>query len=314
MAKELPIKKGGATPPRQPMLVVVCGETGVGKTYRNVLEIRKYVKDGNSNGKKGRKVLIFDVNDDDYPMVKTVDPRYIGNLTSVQVRRIRPITPDGQNMTIADKREMVALMVNNFRNGLLVLDDIDKYMTGAKGQTVVGLLTTNRHNGLDIMISHQSIAKVTTTEWQNCTWLRLHKQVDDVARYKNRIPNYFLVRIATFIVDEQYDLASEAVSTGLLTEDEFKRQKSFFVYVNMRKLKIRGCSKKAFIRACWKFIHQEKGREIKAMLNECNKDGSAVFASRYEAVLAMLSSYLRHFEVTAESPMANLRESVKKAA
>lgn len=306
------LKGAASQPKRQPMLIVVCGETGVGKTYRNLLELRKYLKD--SGTKKGRKVLIFDVNDDDYPMVKTVDPRFIGRLTKVQARRIRPLTPRGSNMTIAEKRELVELMVNKFRNGLLVLDDIDKYMTGAKGQTVVGLLTTNRHNGLDIMISHQSIAKVTTTEWQNCTWLRLHKQVDDVSRYKNRIPNYFLVRIATFIVDEQYELAADAYSSGQLAEIQFKRQKSYFVYVNMRKLKIRGCSKAAFIRACWKFIHQEKGREIKAMLNERNKDGSPVYASQYEAVLEMLNSLMRHFEATTASPMSQGSQSIKRAA
>jgi len=199
---------------RQPMLVLVCGETGVGKTYRNLIEIKNYMKDSPTTGKKGRKVLAYDVNDDDYPQFPTVSPCHIKTLTKIQARRIRPITKSGQNMTVEEKHEVVQRMVNQFKNGLLVLEDLDKYMVGAKGQTVVGLLTTNRHNGLDIMISHQSIAKITTTEWQNCTWLRLHHQVDDVSRYENRIPNYFLVRIATFIVDEQYNLANNAFAEG----------------------------------------------------------------------------------------------------
>ena len=51
---------------RQPMIMLVCGETGVGKTYRNKLEIKHYMMDHLAVGKKGRKVLAFDTNDDDY--------------------------------------------------------------------------------------------------------------------------------------------------------------------------------------------------------------------------------------------------------
>ncbi|HSH68207.1 MAG TPA: hypothetical protein VLB84_20930, partial [Bacteroidia bacterium] len=144
------------------------------------------------------------MNDDDYEEYATVDPKYISSLKRPAARRIRPITPYGETMSIEEKRDMVQWIVKQFTNGLLGLEDLDKYMTGAKGQSIVGLLTTNRHSGLDIMISHQSIAKITTTEFQNCTWIRLHKQVDDVSRYRNRIPNYFIVRIASLIVEEQY--------------------------------------------------------------------------------------------------------------
>ena len=42
---------------RQPMIMLVCGETGVGKTYRNKQEIKHYMMDHLAIGKKGRKVL-----------------------------------------------------------------------------------------------------------------------------------------------------------------------------------------------------------------------------------------------------------------
>jgi len=282
---------------RQPMLVLVCGETGVGKTYRNIIELRRYMKEDETTGRKGRKVLAFDVNDDDYPMFPTVSPFHIKALTKVQARRIRPIAKNGQNMSIEEKREVVQRMVNQFKNGLLVLEDLDKYMVGAKGQTVVGLLTTNRHNGLDIMISHQSIAKVTTTEWQNCTWLRLHHQVDDVSRYESRIPNYFLVRIATFIVDEQYNLANQAFADGKIDKEEYKKRRSFFVYVDMRRLKIRGCSWGAFIRACKKYIDTEDQRKIRMMLQERDHQDRPLFKNRSEATVKLIAEYLRHHEV-----------------
>ena len=272
---------------RQPMLILVCGETGVGKTFRNIKEIQNYLKGNPATHRKGRKVLIFDVNDDDYECYITVNPDAIRDLKNIQARRIRPLNRYGQTMSLDEKRDMVERMVKQFTQGLLVLEDLDKYMTGAKGQTIVGLLTTNRHHGLDIMISHQSIAKITTTEFQNCTWLRLHKQVDDISRYRSRIPNYFLVRIATLIVEEQYLIGNIR----------------FFVYINMRKLLLRGCSREAYIRACKKYLDTEENGMIKRMMLERNFNGHLIYKNRNEVVIQLISELLRYHEVNYHSPI-----------
>lgn len=282
---------------RQPMLMLVCGETGVGKTFRNILEIENYLRNNPLLNRLGRKVLIFDVNDDDYECYTTVDPDFIHNLKLIRARRIRPLTRFGQTMSIEEKRDMVERMVKQFTDGLLVLEDLDKYMTGAKGQTIVGLLTTNRHHGLDIMISHQSIAKITTTEFQNCTWLRLHKQVDDITRYRNRIPNYFLVRIATLIVEEQYLIGNIR----------------YFVYVNMRKLKLRGCSVQAFIRACKKYLDTEENAMIRRMMLERNFQGNLIYKNRNEVVVKLIGELLRYHELSYQSPI-NTEKPIQAAA
>ena len=272
---------------RQPFVMLVCGETGVGKTYQNKKEIENYLQPDATTKRTGRKCLIFDVNDDDYECYTTVDPEYICDLKNIAARRIRPITRFGETMSIEEKRDMVERMVKQFTNGLLVLEDLDKYMTGAKGQTIVGLLTTNRHSGLDIMISHQSIAKITTTEFQNCTWIRLHKQVDDVSRYRNRIPNYFLVRIASLIVEEQYLLGNIR----------------FFVYINMRKLQIKGCSENAYIRACKKYIDTEENSMIKRMTMERDYKGNLIYRNRNEIVIKLIYELLRYHEDNQNSPL-----------
>lgn len=283
---------------RQPMLMLVCGETGVGKTFRNILEIENYLRDNPLLNRKGRKVLIFDVNDDDYECYTTVNPDFIRDLKLIRARRIRPLTRFGQTMSIEEKRDMVERMVKQFTDGLLVLEDLDKYMTGAKGQTIVGLLTTNRHHGMDIMISHQSIAKITTTEFQNCTWLRLHKQVDDITRYRNRIPNYFLVRIATLIVEEQYLIGNIR----------------YFVYVNMRKLKLRGCSAEAFIRACKKYLDTEENAMIRRMMLERNFQGKLLYKNRNEVVIKLIGELLRYHELSYQSPINTEKIITAKAA
>ena len=122
---------------RQPMLTIVCGETGVGKTYRNRNEARLYLKDNSTTGKAGRKVLAFDTNDDDYTAYKTVSPDQLHKLMAKRPRRIRPFNKDGSPMGKEEKKEVVKKILKYFRNGLILLDDIDDYMTGEKGQDMI---------------------------------------------------------------------------------------------------------------------------------------------------------------------------------
>ena len=281
---------------RQPMILLVCGETGVGKTYRNKQEIKRYMMDHLAVGKKGRKVLAFDTNDDDYPQFRTVSPNHLKALTKVSSRRIRPFNSDGSPMDNDEKKEVITKIMKHFKNGLVVLDDIDHYMTGAKGQSMIGALCTVRHKGIDIVLTDQSVAKITTSEWQNCTWLRLHHQVDDVTRYRERIPKYQMVRIGQLIVDEQYELCSNAFAMGNITELDYKIQKSFFVYINMREQRIRGCSRAAFIRACKKFIDQEESRKVKMLLNEQDFDGNNIYKTKNDAIVKLISDKLRYHE------------------
>ncbi|EDP96522.1 zonular occludens toxin domain-containing protein [Kordia algicida OT-1] len=281
---------------RQPMIMLVCGETGVGKTYRNKQEIKRYMMDNLIAGKKGRKVLAFDTNDDDYPNFVTVSPNHLHKLTKVSPRRIRPFNPDSSPMDNNDKKEVITKIMKSFKNGLVVLDDIDHYMSGAKGQAMIGALCTVRHKGIDILLTHQSVAKITTSEWQNCTWLRLHHQVDDVTRYRDRIPKYEMVRIAQLIVDEQYELSSSAFARGVITEQQYKVQKSFFVYVNMREQRIKGCSRSAFIRACKKFIDQEESKKIRMMLGEEDFKNNKIYKTKNEAIIKLITDKLRYHD------------------
>ena len=283
---------------RQPMIMLVCGMMGVGKTYRNKLEIRRYLREIPETGKKARKVLAFDTNDDDYPEFRTISPNHLRVFKNTSPRRIRPFNADGSPMGDDEKKGVVSKIMKTYRDGLIVLDDIDHYMAGAKNQNMIGALVTVRHKGVDIILGHQSIAKISTTEWQTCTWLRLHHQVDDVTRYRERIPKYRLVRIAQLIVDEQYDLASDKYEQGEISKDEYKKQKSFFVYVNMPEQKLKGCSRSAFIRACKKYIDREEGGLIKMMLLERDFKDRPIYKNRNEAVIKLISDYLRFHDNT----------------
>lgn len=290
--------------PRQPMLTLVCGETGVGKTWRNRSEVRNYLKNNPATGKLGRKVLAFDTNDDDYTGYTTASPDHLYRLKARRPRRIRPFNKDGSPMSREDKKEVVRKILAQFTDGLILLDDIDDYMVGEKGQDMISALCTLRHKGVDIIFTHQSIGKITRTAFQNCTWLRLHHQVDDVTYIKERIPKYPIVRIAQLIVDRQYEEAYTQFSRKQITAEEFKHKASFFVYVNLRKQRIRGCSRAAYILACKKFIDQEGGRTLKMMCQERDFNDRPVYPTRNDALVKLVEDYLRYHETDKASPFA----------
>lgn len=282
--------------PRVPMITISCGETGVGKTYRNKLEIAQYLTDQSRTGWKGRKVLAFDTNDDDYPEFETVHPDHLHRLSKPIPRRIRPFHPNGTPMDEEAKKEVVEKILRTYRDGLLVLDDINDYMTGARGQALIGALCTLRHRGLDLLFSFQSIAKIPPTLWENSTWLRLHHQVDDVTRYRKRIPKYPLVRIAQLILDDQYERVGRAVANGQLDAKDAKKLSSFFLLLQTRKGIIKGCSKEAFLRAAKRYIDQEESRKVSMMLKEIDFRGKKVFGNRNEVVVKLLEQKMRHWE------------------
>lgn len=301
-------KKPNSTRPatviqRDPMVVLIIGEMGVGKTYRTNLEVRYYLTDNPTIGKKGRKVLAFDVNMKDYSTFETVNPEYIRALRKIAPRRILPINKEGKPMTSAEKKGIVDSIFDHYQKGMVILDDTDSYMRGAKGQSITKALTTVRHNDIDILFSHQSLSKVTTTQWEACTWIRLHHQVDPITRYRDRVPNYHIVRIAQLIVNEQYDLCARAYGQGMISEAEYKIRRSYFVYIDMRKRKVTGCSRAAFIRAAKRYIDQEEGKTIRLMLNEQNFSGESIYTykNRNEVVIKLVSEYLRYHDQTGES-------------
>ncbi len=296
-------KRAGKIMDRDPMVMLIIGEMGVGKTFRTNLEVRHYLVDNPQTGKKGRKVLAFDVNLKDYPTFRTVNPKFIKALKAIAPRRILPFNSDKKPMTNMEKKDIVDMIFDDYEKGMVILDDTDSYMKGAKGQSITKALTTVRHKDIDILFSHQSMSKVTTTEWEACTWIRMHHQVDSVTRYRDRIPNYPIVRIAQLIVNEQYDLSARAYTVGEIPEEEYKMRKSFFVYVDMRKRKVTGCSRAAYIRSAKRYIDQEESKTIRLLLNERHFNGKPVYKDRNAVIVKMIADYLRYHDDSGSKPI-----------
>ena len=223
--------------------------------------IQDYLTPDAKIGKKPRKVLIFDANgeysNDEIQknfrfrtkVLALKDIEDWSKQSRVEVRRVLPVDANGNELGTEKYPEILAVILHYYRGGMLILEDINKYLTETRDAKIIGALTTNRHRDLDIYIHLQSLAPLTTRMWQNANVVRFHYQMDDIDRYKARIPNYELFKIAQLMVNEKY----------------YSGQERFFCYVMNQLNKIKGAfSKKDFIVACRQYleIHPAKVKSI----------------------------------------------------
>ena len=269
---------------REPSLFIATGMKGVGKTYRTKQEIRSYIMDDPRTGRRGRPVLVFDVNGEytDYQTVyydvrETNEKKRVQYIEQLKDKRgayrILAFKPNKRPMNHSEKLQACFDICNFFRNGMIVLEDINKYMNDTKNDDFIGLLVGLRHVGIDLMIHLQSLSPITTRFWQNVNFIRFHKQSDDVLRYKNRIPMP-LMKIAQIVVNNEYRKGNER----------------FMCYVNVPKERLIGVSKKQFIYACEQFVNSHKS-ELKPFLDRQDSSGGKVYSSRPEAIKAWISQY-----------------------
>src|SRR3972149_721804 len=235
---------------RDAIIIIAVGKIKVGKTFTTLQQIVKYVNGNPQTGKVGRKVLIYDANME-YTQYKAIALKDLKRFTmqkAIEVRRVLPRLPDGRIATIDEMMTIMAEILESFAGGLLVLEDINRYMIGTQTQEIIGTLATNRHRDLDIIIHLQSAAAITTRMFQNCAFVRFHKQMDSIDRYRNRIPYFEVFKIAQILVDNKYD-------SGDIR---------FYCYVSGENGFIRGnFSKKDFREACERYaVHYSENLRI----------------------------------------------------
>lgn len=214
---------------REPILMAACGKKGVGKSFQHMILMNQYVHGDTYRGIQGRKCLIMDVNDEYgtyyVPSISLNDIALYSVHPMIEIRRVRPFHPDGRRMTLDEWAAALFYVLNNFQNGLLLIEDINKFIGDHLPHDLVGAIATNRHVGLDILLSYQSLGRINTKIWGNLNVMRFHKNVESVERHRNKFPDkYEFMRIAEIMVNNQY----------------FSGNTRFFVYVDMDEEKIRG--------------------------------------------------------------------------
>ena len=170
-------------------LGVAVGKKGIGKTYQTTEMMKQYVRGG--NGIKPRRVLILDVNDEfeEFKAMSVKDVEIFSVHPRIEIRRIRPFKDDGTRMTLRDIADTLYTILDKYRGGMLLIEDINKYISDHLPNDLVGAICTNRHTNTDIIMHFQSIGRITSKIWQNLNWLRFHKNSDSVERHKNKFPD-----------------------------------------------------------------------------------------------------------------------------
>lgn len=260
---------------RECRIIVACGKRGVGKSVETIRIMYQYVQGNPAKGVKPRKALIFDVNDEfsdfwfdgEQHSVKAIALKDIVKFSVSpfpEVRRIRPFWDDGRRMNIGEMGDALSQILETYRNGLLLVEDVNKY-TGDYIQTdLIGALATSRHIGLDLVMHFQNIGRSANPKIiGNCNFIRLHKTNDTVKRHKLKFEDKTeMLHIAEKIVNEKYD----------------KGDTRFFLYIDVDNSKIIGdFTKKEADEAIKDFLDENNTKVIRPLLNKRDMEGNKLY-------------------------------------
>jgi hypothetical protein len=193
---------------RIPYLTVAIGKKAVGKTYTSNKIIKDMVQGDPSRNIPPRRVLILDVNDEftDIKAISLKDVIRFAVHPIIEARRIRPKHPNGMPMGLDDLKNALITILKYYRSGLLLVEDINKYIHDNMKQDVLGTLCSNRHADLDIIIHYQGIGRIGTKVWQNMNWLRFHKINESCELHEKKFPGKEeIVRITEIMVNNEYN-------------------------------------------------------------------------------------------------------------
>jgi hypothetical protein len=247
---------------RDPLLLAAAGKKGVGKSYAHMMLMNGYVMGDAYNGIKGRKCLIMDINDEygvyGVPDISLNDVAFFSVHPQIEIRRIRPFFPDGRRLTLDEWANCLFYVLNRFQNGLLLIEDLNKFITDHLPQDLIGAIATNRHVGLDIILSFQSIGRINTKIWGNMNVLRFHKNIESVEKHKNKFPDkYEILSIAEGMVNDEYNNNGNT---------------RFYVYVDLDEMKIRGeLSDEMIDKALTEYIYKNLNELTKPLISQVEK-------------------------------------------
>jgi hypothetical protein len=249
---------------REPKLLVAIGKKGVGKSYTTEKMIQSYVKGNPAKGVPARRVLILDVNDEyaNYKALRIQDITLFSVHPMIEARRIRPFLDDGRKMTLDDIAQTLFVILETFRNGLLLIEDVNKYISDTMPNDLVGAICTNRHIGVDIILHYQSIGRITSKVWQNVNIIRLHKFTDTVKKHKHKFEDKFeYLSIAEAMINYKYE----------------QGEKHFFLYADIDNDKIYGSfTKEDMEMAVNIFLQQNYNNLINPLLNARDDMGKKI--------------------------------------
>jgi hypothetical protein len=281
---------------REALLGIAVGRKGVGKTYTTLQLIQEYLKGNPALGTEPRKVLILDVNNEflnvkadqneDFENIKAISLDDIKKFTlsnKIEARRVSILKPNGGKMTLVELAQALAHILENYQNGLLLIEDINKFVSDSLPNDLVGSIITQRHVSVDVITHFQSIGKAAHPKlWANCNWLRFHQCDDTVERHKVKFGgNTEHLRILEKMVNIEYESGN----------------KRFYAYLNKDDGKIQGqFTKKQFQYAIYQYLQDNYNKVVKPML--AKKDimtGEKIYKDHKDLAMKLIKGYTKKY-------------------
>jgi hypothetical protein len=155
-------------------------------------------------------------------------------------------------MTITEIQETLFKILNDFRGGLLLIEDVNRYISDYLPNDLVGAICTNRHTDTDIILHFQSVGRVSPKIWQNLNWIRFHKNTDSVDKHRTKFEDkYEMLKLVENYVNNEYH--------------NFDNQR-YFCYVDIEDEKIKGVDRKKFEGVVEQYISENYKKMITPML------------------------------------------------
>ncbi len=276
-------------------MMMVAGRKSVGKTYQTLCLISNYVK--TTIKKQGRKVLIFDVNNEfgnikqdhnnpDFPnigLIKLGQVPAFSKITKPVARRVSIFKDDGQRMSLNEMAQALGYILEHYRNGLLLIEDISKYITDSMPGDLIGSICTQRHVSVDVIIHVQTVGKLFNPKlWGNCNVLRLHRTDDTVERHKDKISGNMEHLL---VMEKLIELKYRAGETR------------FCCYLNKDTGKIRGrFTLQDFQKAIEAYLSANYTRILKPLLDKRHiYTGERLYKNQKEAVTAYMDYLTKEY-------------------
>jgi len=283
----------------KPLVTVVTGEMGVGKSYLTKRQLFDY-----ADFHQNRGVLIFDPNDE--KEYKDVDAIFFDVLEVMQsiedhkanpnqyrmptkselnlakhtsgVKKIAPYTKYKQKMSPQQLRTTMITILGNFRNGCILLDDVSTYIKNFEATEIEGMFKNIRHKSQDVILHLQSLNPMRPIHYEAASVIRMHYDGFSVDKIKNKTGNYYeLLKIAQLIVENEY----------LQKGEQF-----FHLYVWTKIRKLKNITFEQFEKGCKDYLVSNPSEPLYKRLQQQIAFDSRTKSGSYENQLAAQNKWI----------------------
>jgi len=290
---------------RQPYVMLVFGTKGVGKTHATLnFELKNYIK--NIGEQQARPVIILDVQGEfsqfkaiKYDVTNTNRTDRVKNIVKINTLKranIYRILAKHSNNIIYSKNEILQAcydIVMFFKNGLFLMEDINRYMTSNIPDEFYSTLISVRHLGLDLIMHYQKVSDPPPRIVGNANYIRLHKTGDSVLKKSTseKFTNPELMRVAEIMINEQY-------IQGNIYE---------FIYIDNLGSKLLNVDRERFREAMRTYLY-ENHREVSLLMRRKDEHGKSLFKTENDAI----NYLIKHREVMYIGEKEKTKIKVKK--